>query len=267
MDAIRAIGEHEAKGQLADLYADIRQTLGVSVVNLIWRHLATVDGALEWAWATVKPVYVSGAAAAEADRLIAGIGLPELPAIPESALFCAGVSGEGRADVDAVLASYNRSNALNLIALTCLAVEPIDMVEVAAPATARTPIRPIPRVPELDEIPLHVRGLVMALNRLGGHPEDRIVASMYKHLSPWPGYLSLAWGLLAPMHQDGSLEAAITATRAAARMHAARIAGRLGTPGPSDTDAFVRAACEEFTERAISRMVPIGLMLGRSMEA
>ncbi|MCF8533828.1 MAG: hypothetical protein K9G48_12550, partial [Reyranella sp.] len=55
-----AIAEASATGETADLFADIRATVGVRVVNLVWRHLATIDGALPWAWAAVKPLYLQG---------------------------------------------------------------------------------------------------------------------------------------------------------------------------------------------------------------
>ena len=38
----------------AAIFADIRETLGVEVVNLIWRHLATIPGALlKMEWSTL----------------------------------------------------------------------------------------------------------------------------------------------------------------------------------------------------------------------
>jgi hypothetical protein len=56
-DPLPAITEAAA---IAAIFADIRQVLGVDVVNLIWRHLATVDGALPWAWQALRPLYVDG---------------------------------------------------------------------------------------------------------------------------------------------------------------------------------------------------------------
>ncbi len=49
-DPVPAVIETEATGETARIFADIRETLGSPVVNLIWRHLATVEGGLEWAW-------------------------------------------------------------------------------------------------------------------------------------------------------------------------------------------------------------------------
>ena len=40
-DPFPAIPEAAASGETADLLADIRATVGVRVVNLVWRHLAT----------------------------------------------------------------------------------------------------------------------------------------------------------------------------------------------------------------------------------
>jgi hypothetical protein len=45
---VPAITEAAATGETAAIFADIRQVLGVDVVNLIWRHLATIEGALPW---------------------------------------------------------------------------------------------------------------------------------------------------------------------------------------------------------------------------
>ena len=52
-DPFPAVAEASALGETAELFADIRATVGVRVVNLVWRHLAIFDGALPWAWATV----------------------------------------------------------------------------------------------------------------------------------------------------------------------------------------------------------------------
>jgi len=52
-DPVAAIGEKAAIGETAEIFADIRSTLDVEVVNLIWRHLATFPGALQWVWASL----------------------------------------------------------------------------------------------------------------------------------------------------------------------------------------------------------------------
>src|SRR3546814_2598626 len=54
---------------LAALYDDIRRTLNVPFVNLVWRHLATIPGALPWTWAAVRPLYALPAFDQAADTL------------------------------------------------------------------------------------------------------------------------------------------------------------------------------------------------------
>jgi len=54
IDPIPAISESEATGLIAEIYADIRSVYRVGVVNLIWRHLATIPGGLPWVWSTIR---------------------------------------------------------------------------------------------------------------------------------------------------------------------------------------------------------------------
>ena len=44
-ESVPAVLETAAAGEIAEVYCDIRKTLGTSVVNLIWRNLATIQGA------------------------------------------------------------------------------------------------------------------------------------------------------------------------------------------------------------------------------
>src|SRR6201993_3634750 len=80
-DPVPAITEAAATGETAAIFADIRQVLGVDVVNLIWRHLATIDAALPWAWGTLRPLYVDGSVLGEATTLRRELALPPMPPI------------------------------------------------------------------------------------------------------------------------------------------------------------------------------------------
>ena len=71
--------------------ADIRQVLGTSVVNLIWRNLATIPGALEWTWSAAKPLYL-GPAPGYAESLRRAIELPAAPSFSSDTLAVAGLS-------------------------------------------------------------------------------------------------------------------------------------------------------------------------------
>ena len=64
----------------------------------------------------------------------------------------------------------------------------------------------LPPLPGLDTLPEPVANLVLTLNRFGTRRENPVLASMYRHLAYWPGYLALGWALIAPLDADGSLE-------------------------------------------------------------
>jgi hypothetical protein len=85
--------------------------------NLIWRHLATIDGALAWTWTTLRPVYEDGTIAAEAAALHAALDLPALPGIPAEAFVALGLRGDDISAIRDTLAAYDRTNAMALIAL------------------------------------------------------------------------------------------------------------------------------------------------------
>jgi hypothetical protein len=100
------------------------------------------------------------------------------------------------------------------------------------------------------------------LNNLGAKPgPNRVVASIYKHVALWPGYLSLTWAQFIAMHNDGSLLQLIEETQTRARLHASYLATDLGPRPAGKVADNVQAAVAEFTDTAIARMIPIGQMM------
>lgn len=267
-DALEVISERDARGEIADIYADIRATMGLPVVNLVWRHFATLEGGLRHAWDALRPVYASGAAEQAGARLVASLELPRLPAVPPAVLVGAGVDAAAHAQLIAVLDSYNRGNSLNLCALSALLAAPgtaPDAAPVQSTDALPAPALPIPPMPELEDMSPVVRALVWQVNTLGQPDGDRILASAWKHLSLWPGALSLCWALLAPLQLDGRLGAAIADTRRASLVEAARLAALCGGDPKAPAAGAVRRVAAEFVQRAIVRMVPAGHMLRRAL--
>ena len=266
-DTLPAVSETEATGEIAELYADIRETLNVSAINYVWRHIATIDGGLRWAWEAAKPMFVSGLVETESEHLMAALSFPKLPFLSDTTLSLVGVSRKDRAVIAAILDTYNRGNLLNMISLSALLGEPITPA-VGSRAKASLPSTniPLPPFPEVADLPDDVSEQVLVINGLGAKPgPNRVVASIYKHVALWPGYLSLTWAQFIVMHNDGSLSNLIEETRKKARRHSSYIAGELG-PRPAGTVAGrVREAVEEFTDTAIARMIPIGQMMRQAL--
>lgn len=260
-DPVPAIAEDAATGETATLFAEIRATLGVGVVNLIWRHLATIPGALPWAWGALGPRYRDGSLARAASGLRVAPP-PGLPAWPAAVLASAGLSEADRAAIGGVLDAYARTNPLALVALSAL--EGRGGGRAAAPASVSPagPSLPLPPLPR--EVAPEVAALVARLNGLGAGRPDAVLATMYRHLAHWPPYLALAWTLVAPAAADGRLAAAIAASRAEAGRCAATLPGARPPPPPG-TEEAVRDALDRFAGEVLPRMVVVCAALRQVM--
>ncbi len=178
-DPVPAITEADAAGEVAEIFADIRHVLGVGVVNLIWRHVATIPGALPWLWETLRPLYVDGTIAGEATSLRAALELPNVPPFPPEVFAAAGLSDGDLASIRDVLAAYDRTNAMALIALSA-ALHRLD----GAPAldshenvpAERPSVLPLPPLLDLTDMTAATADLVSTLNRLGTRRKDPVLA-------------------------------------------------------------------------------------------
>lgn len=248
-DPFPAVAEAAATGETADLFADIRATVGVRVVNLVWRHLATLDGALPWAWAAVKPLYLAGMPDEAARRFRGTMSIPRL----------ASLAGDDPASVDAVLASYDHSNTINLFALGALVAWLRGEAVGPAPpggARLRAPDVTLPLLASEAGVSPEVWAMVQRLNRFGDRPQPLILASMYRHLAHAPAFLQRVEKVLAPAHADGSLDRAITANRAVAHESAKHLAKAISAQPPALADQ-IDAGVSAFVDHAIAKMVTI----------
>ena len=264
-DPVPAITEAAASGEIAEIFADIRGVLGVAVVNLIWRHLATIPRILPWAWGTLRPLYVDGTLTAEAAALHGDLDLPWLPPFPPEVLAAAGLLDRDISAIRNVLAAYDRTNAMALIALSTLLLrlddEPLHAASSHSEAPRERPSAiPLPALLSMTDLAPATAELVLTLNRLGTRRGDPILASMYRHLAHWPTYLALAWAMIAPLDANGSLERSIADAAAKARARAARVATQLYTPPAELAPAIrsaIRSAIEPFTGDTIARMIVV----------
>jgi len=248
-DPFPAITEAAATGETAELFADIRATVGVRVVNLVWRHLATIDGALPWAWGAVKPLYLKGMADRAAERFREGMDLPVLGSL----------AGAQPGSVDDVLASYDHSNTVNLFALGALVawLRGETAVEGVPEAGQRLPAPDIvlPKLASAEDVAPETWALVLRLNRFGD-PRQLILASMYRHLAHAPAFLRQLETVLTPVEADGSLVRAIAGNRADAHRRAKVLARAIDATRPLHA-AEIEAGVSAFVDHAIGKMVTI----------
>jgi len=248
-DLFPAVAEASATGETAAFFADIRATVGVRVVNLVWRHLATMDGALPWAWHAVKPLYVVGIPDEAARRFRQGMMLPNLE----------GLAGPQPQSVDDVLVSYDHSNTINLFALGALVawLRGETAKEGALPGGPRlaAPDVILPKLNSAEDVSPETWSLVLRLNAFGDR-EQIILASMYRQLSGTPTFLRLVEQALAKVGKDGSLDKSIATNRAKAADVAKLVARSISAP-PAPQAAAIERSVSAFVDHAIGKMVTI----------
>src|SRR5258708_25962782 len=104
-ESVPSILESEATGKVTAIYTDIRETLGTSIVNLIWRNLATMPDALDWTWSTARHLYL-GPAPGYADAVRRALDLPAVPPFYSDTLAAAGFSTDDLTQLNDIFESY-----------------------------------------------------------------------------------------------------------------------------------------------------------------
>lgn len=223
-DPVTAVDEASASGQTAAIFADIRETMGIPLVTSIWRGLAGMGDGLSQAWYLAKPIYASGSPEHALARVVARTSLPIPEPLTPTQLACVGVGAGDVEEILAILAAYNRSNGMNLVALAALITPPAAGTAVAAlPSTMPIwpPLRPLLPREAIDE---STWTMVRHVNALGATGLDAGVATLWRHLAHWPGLLAIIHAAFAPLQVRGTIAVASAQVVALSLEEGARMA-------------------------------------------
>jgi hypothetical protein len=267
------IRQEDASAAVAHIYSDIKRASGTPLVNLIYRHLATIPGGLEWVWGCIRMNWgYDGLLRAAAAMPTANVTIT----LPTSLWHVVGLSDSDLTGIRALVAQYNLTNAANILGVTALAHVArnpgccsngvmLDWMEVPD----GPPITAISSVPKLDVLAPDTRSLVYFVNRLGEEGQPTMVASLFRQLALWPSSLAVTAALLTPLAQSGEL----TRLRQETIRAAERIAGELisspgvGFPPPPQAarEAMLRAL-DLFRTTLIAKMLPVGQILSQALK-
>ncbi len=261
------VSEADATGDHAAIYAEMKRLGGVPMVALIFRHLASLPGGIEWAWDALAPAWRSGQLQEAAWRIAREAPLVPIGAIHREALVALGVDGAGEREVRVVLDAYNRANPENMVSVLCLlrllrgasAATPLD-ARAWTPPPAPGPLVPMSDVAKLPREVADVLDLVAAPGPPGG---PRVVQSLYRHFGHRPAFLALAVTLLRQRFDDGSIGRSVESIAAAMSLEADGIVRSLSTP-PSPHPG-IEAACSRFGGAVIPQMIVVGRLLEEAM--
>jgi len=267
--------ESEAVGEQRHIFEEIRRLSAVPMVALIWRHLATIPSALEWAWTVLEPAMQAGAIQQAAWRLAENARVPRQPTIPSAALRVAGLDEDHQRGITEVLDGYNRANPVNIVMVRCLSLHLAGTAGAPRePAWPRwQPPPPPPALPPMvnpDAMPPAVHALALLLTDRGhtGAP-SALWPSLYRHLAHWPAFLGYAAVLVPP--EFDAIDVAAAQMRRDVDAEAAAIAACLqpaaGHSAPTGEQARgLQSALEQFSGR-IPEMVVIGNLLRGALPA
>ncbi len=257
-DPVTAIDEESASGQTAAIFADIRETMGIPLVTSIWRGLAGMGESLSQVWDLTKPIYASGLPEPALARVVARAALPLPQPLAPTQLACAGVGTRAMEDIRTIVAAYNRSNGMNLVALAALITPPAaGAAPSALPSTA-------PRWPTLrpllsrEAISADTWSMVRHVNAFGAQGIDAGVATLWRHLAHWPGLLAIVHAAFAPLQSRGTIAAASAQVAALAVEEGARMAHM--RPAEFEMSRLARDTITGYVHSPtqVARMVTIG---------
>jgi hypothetical protein len=268
------VPESQASGTTAAIYAQIRRLSAVPLVALIYRHMATLPGGLEWAWSELQPFMERGLLQERAWALADQVSMPHLPALPEAALRVAGVSASSQPVVLNILDAYNRTNPINLMGVTLLARRLVGRPAVMQPASAPMVWTPPAMLAEMPAMihPAAMEPDTLAVTRLltdRGHlgQPSSLVPSLYRHLAHWPGFLGYAATVLGPVW--GEVDRAIESLQQLAQarvdeLECLQLSDAAAPASVPDVPPELRAALIQFGQR-IPEMIVIGSVLRKAL--
>ena len=261
------LSERDATGEKAGIYAEMKELGAVPMVALIFRHLATLPGGIEWAWDALRPVWKSGRLQEAAWHIAREAPLEPLAAITRPALKALDVDDAGLAEIHIVLAAYNRANPENMLSVLCLArLARGREATVALDARAWVPPPapgPLVAMGDVASLPAEMVELLDLVAAPGEPGAPRVVQSLYRHFLHRPAFLALAVTLLKQRFDDGAIGRGVEAIRTSMNEAAAAIVE--GLSAPPAPDPGIATACARFGEGVIPQMIVAGALLERAL--
>lgn len=196
------LAEADARGEIADIFAEIRHLYATPYVSSIHRHMATRPGVLEWAWEAAAPAFRSGMAQQVAWDIARAVALKPLPSMPVEALAVWGISSADIPRVAAIAESFTRVAPLNLVFGGIVRGELRGSAPAQRGVSSSPPWIPPPSLaappPMVNaaSLPDATRQL-LALFR-SGTGDTAFVPGLYRMLAHWPGFLAHLAVVLRP---------------------------------------------------------------------
>jgi len=264
-----------AKGAVADIYAKLMRWSGSGSPALIYRHLATFPGLMEWCWRAVGPELESRALQPTLLGVVDTTTGVTMPPLAPNVWADLGINDDDRALVATMLTSYDRMNTVNFALIGAIrelvdAPSKISNSETpnqgAASVEPPPPVAAMPAPADVDAMAPDLRDAVLSLS--SGVPDigSRVVPTLYRHLALWP---DLMLAIAEPLQREFDSGAVDSATERL-REHllpsvgevTARARKRINGPAPVDDAAALVRTLDAFLV-----VIPQLVVVGRAIDA
>lgn len=269
------IPESEATGTVRELYDDMKATMNIGMINLVYRRMATVEGLLEWVWEAVRPALASGDVERALSSLESEVDWPSVPEIPAPALPLLGLGTLEIGRLIRVLDDYNRGNSFNLFLLTAFlecfkSGGPWEEASVAAVEVSSTKPQDLPPIVAMGDMSKETASLVRALSAPIAPANKPMIPSLFRHLARWPGFLALVSPHIIHMIGSGKLSTMSNLIRSRAIGLAPDLGKKIQIPvglkTPGETvQAYWLDQWQVYTSKPIPEMIVIGHALRHAL--
>lgn len=277
MTLISEILERDATGETARIYGEIRRLWGVPNVTTIVRHVASIEGCLDWLWATIEPAHLCGDFQETARGLTDTAAMEPLPPLPLLGLRAMGVDEPSAQKIRDVYAAYDRNNRPNILFVCTL--QRLLRAEIARP-DSYTPDRanwsppmelpPLVKMVEADEMPAETLALAQAVGSWGFPEGMAFLPGVYRHLANWPAYMAYAGSSLWPRLESGEVLRAGKSIAQAAGAAADQLVAKLPEPAAdlqpptAEQTANLLTLLDNMTQK-IPEMIVVCKLLGDAL--
>ena len=252
------IEENVARGEIAALYQDIRSTLSVPKVNLIYRYFATIDGGLASIWSILRPHFQNGQFPALAQQISALFAVDD-----EHYQLLSSVRPDigQREKISSTLDFYLTANPMNLFALEFLA-EALDR-----PADKSSPNSPLVSPAELrTRIDIeNFSNRIDELMSLVSQGATSIRPTLLRELQQWPAFVEAVFPYIKTCCVDAGFDQRVARIRSQVKTQTAA----LGKPRRLDLGPLASQEVAEFCgyfPTILIRMTLIAAGLRRALQ-
>ncbi len=276
--ALTEIAVTDADAETRHIYERIMTLTGVGSPALIYRHFAVFPGFLPWVWGFVGPELESGLLAGHALKNAEDLPVVPLPAVSAQNLKDCGIDTEAHALIDAILATYNRMNPINLALIAAIrnkldvnfrrpsnAIN-LEMIEAPAPGPAHS----LPAPLNVDTMTDELKAKIAELSAAIPSPGAQVTPTLYRHLAIWPKFVfHLAPGILTAIERGDVKERMEMLTHATQPLiqHVMQRADERQLPdAPLDDPAAMVRTLDTFAY-VIPQLIVIGAALRQAIPA